>query len=203
MKKQLHLTYFLIIPFVLFGCSNPSTEEKATVPSPESSLETTIISEEKESSEAVEVDSASSSHSTDEVESSLPSETYTTLNDYSNEEIEYARIWLQLGANQELDQLYAKKIPAGTPLNPDDETSAVYPEEVIQLTGTRLVDGSITYSSNRDGTINLYTVPLRWDGVYPAGEEFYRDLLDQTKQVSIEPNVEEDIIELIQLLTIE
>ena len=202
MKKQLHITYFLVISFVLFGCSNPSTEEKATDHSSESSLEAIITSEEMKSSEAVEVDSASSSQSTDEVESSLPSETHTTLNDYSNEEIEYARIWLQLGANQELDQLYAKKIPAGTPLNPDDETSAVYPEEVIQLTGTRLVDGSITYSSNGDGTINLYTVPLRWDGVYPAGKEFYRDLLDQTKQVSIEPNVEEDIIELIQLLTI-
>ena len=178
-------------------------EEKATDHSLESSLETTIISEEKESSEAIEVESVSSSQSTDEVESSLPSETHTTLNDYSNEEIEYARIWLQLGANQELDHLYAKKIPAVTPLNPDDESSAVYPEEVIQLTGTRLVDGSITYSSNGDGTINLYTVPLRWDGVYSAGEEFYRDLLDQTKQVSIEPNVEEDIIEFIQLLTIE
>ncbi|WP_289889940.1 hypothetical protein [Virgibacillus pantothenticus] len=44
-----------------------------------------------------------------------------------------------------------RHIPAGTPLNPDDETSVNYPEDVIQLVGSRLVDGS-TYSSNVDGT---------------------------------------------------
>ena len=203
MKKQLRITYFLVISFAIFGCSNPSTEENATQHSAESSLDATITSEEKDSSEAAEVEPVSSSQGTVEIESNAPPQTNTAFNDYSNEEIEYAQIWLQLGANQELDQLYARKIPAGTPLNPDDETSAVYPEEVTQLTGTRLVDGSITYSSNGDGTINLYNVPLRWDGVYPAGEKFYSEMLDQTKQVSIEPNAEENIVELIQLLTIE
>lgn len=203
MKKQLYITYFSAISFIIFGCSSPSTEEKIRDYSTDSSSDATITSKKKDLSEAAEMELISSSQSTVGVKSSLPPETTTALTNYSNEEIEYARIWLQLGTNQKLDQLYAKKIPAGTPLNPDDETSAVYTEEVIQLTGTRLVDGSITYSSNGDGTINLYIVPLRWDGVYPAGENFYRDMLNQTKQVSIEPNVEEDIIQLIHILTIE
>ncbi|API92415.1 hypothetical protein KM914_11270 [Virgibacillus pantothenticus] len=66
--------------------------------------------------------------------------------------MEYARVWLQLGEIKDVDELNVRHIPAGTPLNPDDETSVNYPEDVIQLAGSRLVDGSVTYSSNGDGT---------------------------------------------------
>lgn len=92
-----------------------------------------------------------------------------TLSQYSSQQIEYARVWMQLGPNQDLDELYVRHIPAGTPLNPEDETSADYPEDVIQLAGSRLADGSVTYKGNGDGTVNVYNVPLRWDGQYPAG----------------------------------
>lgn len=43
-------------------------------------------------------------------------------------------------------------------------------EDVIQLAGSRLIDGSVTYSGNRGGTINVYNVPLRLDGIYPVDE---------------------------------
>ncbi|MDN3438379.1 hypothetical protein QMA04_09760 [Planococcus sp. APC 3900] len=122
------------------------------------------------------------------------------LSAYSSEQIEYARVWRQLGPNQEIDGLYVQQIPEGTPLNPDDDTSAAYPEPVIQLAGSRLVDGSVTYSSNGDGTINLYNVPLRWDGEYPAGEEFYNDMIENTEVVEIEPGGNEGIIRLIELI---
>lgn len=125
------------------------------------------------------------------------------LSEYSSEEIEYARVWLQLGPNQEIDGLYVRQIPAGTPLNPDDETSGAYPEPVIQLAGSRLVDGSVTYSGNGDGTINLYNVPLRWDGQYPAGEEFYNDIIGNTELVAIDLGEDEEIIRLIGLLEIQ
>lgn len=123
-----------------------------------------------------------------------------SLSQYSSQQIEYARIWLQLGPNQEIDGLYVRHIPAGTPLNPDDETSASYPEDVIQLAGSRLVDGSVTYSGNGDGTINIYNVPVRWDGIYPAGEQFYKDIIETTKLVSVEPGENEKVIELIKML---
>ncbi|MFJ7676654.1 hypothetical protein ACIQXQ_01145 [Peribacillus sp. NPDC097198] len=125
-----------------------------------------------------------------------------TLSMYSTEQIEYARIWLQLGANQDIDELNVRHFPAGTPLNPNDDTSAAYPKDVVQLAGSRLVDGSVTYSSNGDGTIHVYNVPLRWDGRYPAGEKFYTDLITQTKCVYVDPGEDERIIELIQLLRV-
>ena len=121
------------------------------------------------------------------------------LSQYSSEQIEYARVWLQLGPNQEIDELNVRKISAGEPINPDDATSANYPEDVIQLAGSRLVDGSVTYSGNGDGTINVYNVPLRWDGNYPAGEDFYKDIIENTKQVSIETGNDDKIIALIKL----
>lgn len=67
------------------------------------------------------------------------------------------------GYNLAIDELKVEHISKGTPLNPDDETSIDYPEDVIQLSGTRLVDGVITYSGNGNGTVNIYNVPKRWD----------------------------------------
>ncbi|MDW0114397.1 hypothetical protein QT711_14460 [Sporosarcina saromensis] len=125
------------------------------------------------------------------------------LSQYSNEHIEYARVWLQLGPNQDIDELNVRHIPAGEPINPDDDTSADYPEDVIQLAGSRLVDGSVTYSRNGDGTITVYNVPLRWDGNYPAGEDFYLDILANTKLVSIDPNEDEKVIALIKLIKLQ
>lgn len=123
-----------------------------------------------------------------------------TLSPYSAEDIEYARVWLQLGANQDISGLYVRHISAGTPLNPGDDTSVGYPKNVIQLSGSRLVDGSVTYSGNGNGTINVYNVPLRWDGQYPAGEQFYTDMIKNTKLVSIDPGGDEEIVNLIKLL---
>lgn len=122
------------------------------------------------------------------------------LSEYTSEQIEYARVWLQLGPNQDIDGLYVERIPADTPLNPDDETSGVYPEDVIQLAGSRLVDGSVTYSGNGDGTINVYNVPLRWDGEYPAGEEFYTEIIDNTELVPVDVGEDKEVVHLIELL---
>lgn len=124
------------------------------------------------------------------------------LSEYSSDEIEYARVWLQLGENQDIDELSVEHIAANEPLNPDDETSASYPEDVIQLAGSRLVDGSVTYSSNGDGTINVYQVPLRWDGENPAGKDVYKQIIDNTKEVSIDPGDDEKVEKLIKLLNI-
>lgn len=82
-------------------------------------------------------------------------------------------------------------------------TSTTYPEDVIQLAGSRLVDGVVTYSGNGNGTVNLYNVPLRWDGVYPAGEEFYNELIENTELVTIEVGEDEEVIRLIELLKME
>lgn len=127
----------------------------------------------------------------DDLNHTSKSDKDNALAKYSSHEIEYARVWLQLGVNQEIDELNVRLIQAGETMNPDDETSSNYPEDVIQLAGSRLVDGSVTYSGNEDGTINVYSVPLRWDGSYPAGEKFYIDIIEKTKLVYIDPGEDE------------
>ncbi|WP_338780134.1 hypothetical protein [Metabacillus sp. FJAT-52054] len=124
------------------------------------------------------------------------------LSSYPSNKIEYARVWLQLGPNQEIDELNVHLLPAGTPLNPDDSTSAAYPEDVIQLAGSRLADGSVTYSGNGNGTINVYNVPLRWDGQYPAGKKFYEEIINTTKLVSIDKGSPNKIVKLISKMKI-
>lgn len=122
---------------------------------------------------------------------------------YSAAEIEYARIWLQLGPTQEIDELVVRNISAGEPLNPDDQTSINYPENVVQLSGTRLAEGSITYSSNGDGTIKWYKkIPQRWDGKNPTGEDVYKAIIEDTTQESIDTGDDEQIEELIKILNI-
>ncbi|WP_435371231.1 hypothetical protein [Mesobacillus subterraneus] len=125
-----------------------------------------------------------------------------SLSKYSSNQIEYARVWLQLAPNQEIDELNVRHIPAGEKLNPDDETSASYPEDIIQLAGSRLVDGSVTYSGNGDGTINVYNIPLRWDGQYPAGKDFYEKIIQKTKLVHIDTGDDQKVIRLIKLLNV-
>lgn len=145
-----------------------------------------------EENEAVDPDNTSAEKSNQQDEEALSK--------YSSEQIEYTRVWLQFGPNQDIDGLYVEHIRAGTPLNPDDETSGTYPEGVIQLAGSHLVDGSVTYSGNGDGTINVYNVPLRWDGEYPAGEDFYAQIIENTELVPVDVGKDEEVVRLIELL---
>jgi len=211
MKKLTKILYMnvalLILVGLLAGCgdnkndptSNSTEDNSAQESSDENTSETDVgnSSSEEEKSESTTEESEEQDTDSSDSENSTEKD---ALSQYSSQEIEYARVWLQLGPNQELDELNVLHIPAGTPLNPDDETSLTYPEDVIQLAGSRLVDGSVTYSGNGDGTINVYNVPLRWDGQYPAGEEFYQELIDNTELVAIDTGDVEQVIRLIKLL---
>jgi hypothetical protein len=180
---------------IFTGCSN----------SPQKVTSSSNTNKEEVSSDANTQSPASQSDDTsseNDVIKLVDKEGKEILTPYSSEQIEYARIWLQLGPHHEIDELNVLHIPAGTPINPDDDTSAQYPENVIQLAGSRLVDGSVTYSGNGDGTINVYNVPIRWDGSYPAGEDFYTEIIKNTELVSVEHGDNEKIIELIQLLNV-
>ena len=214
MKKLTRTFYFngalFLLSGMLVGCVGDKGEE-STADSSESSL-VLEPTEDASTGELGEIENDDSTDITSEgsVNNSAESsdshvdekQDIETLAEYSSEQVEYARIWLQLGANQEMDELNVRHIPAGTPLNPNDDTSANYPEDVIQLAGSRLVDGSVTYSSNGDGSINVYNVPLRWDGIYPAGEKFYTGIIKNTKLVNVNTGNEEKVIELINLLQV-
>lgn len=211
MIKRNMLYSTLILLLLLVGCASdtsddadgldPAVENNETR---ESNLEEKADEPEFEtkSEQPVADDSIDASSENEENEESSTTEG-NALSAYSSAEIEYARVWLTLGPNQEIDQLNVVHIPAGEPINPDDETSLSYPEDVIQLSGSRLVDGSIVYSGNGDGTVNVYRVPLRWDGEYPAGEEFYQEIIDTTELEYIDPGNDVEVLELIALLNIQ
>ncbi len=216
--KKITLFFILVGFFSLSGCANAqNTKEKKQ----HAYEDTTSYEKENDSSTSYSTSSAtessanlSSASSTIESatnSSSLhpisSSEMNDALSSYTDDQIEYARIWLQLGANQEIDTLYAQKIPAGTPIIPTIKDSAVFPEDVIQLSGGRRVDGSVTYGSNHNGTIDVYNVPanLYWDFYTSAEtsaktpEEESQNVLSTTKRVSVATGNTSQIIKLIQL----
>lgn len=229
MKALTRILCFNVALFILVGCVSNTSEESTTDSSENSSvLESTeeYITEKDESSSKEELEESNTDDANDiSSEESLnidsdntssensdsnggEKEDKVTLSQYSSEQIEYARVWLQLGPNQEIDALYVRHILAGEPINPNDDTSASYPEDVIQLAGGRLVDGSVTYSGNGDGTINVYNVPLRWESNVPPDldenfmQEYTEDIIENTELVYVNPGNDGEIVELIELLNV-
>lgn len=169
------------------------SEESVTKNSNENALKESSTDESKETS-------------SEGLKNEANSEKDNVLAEYPSEKIEYARVWLQLGANQEIDELNVRHISAGEPINPNDDTSAGYPEDVIQLAGSRLVDGSVTYSGNGDGTIKVYNVPLRWDSSDDVSKgvmrEVTEDIIKNAKTVYVDTGDSEKIKRLIDIMAI-
>src|SRR5699024_1018299 len=111
------------------------------------------------------------------------------LDGYSNEKIEYARVWLQVIGNHETNEINVHHIKAGEPVNDYDEDNVNYTEDVIYLNGEFMASGNIVYSGNGDGTINIYDVPSHWQEVITENqtmEEFTNDIINNTELVYIE-----------------
>lgn len=200
MKKLfIPMTILLATALLLMACSDNSGNSDSKKES--QATEEQDHAGENSSSDKKDIKSESEESGDDSSDETSAKEN-DALAEYSAAEIEYARVWLQLGENQDIDELNVEHISSGQSLNPDDETSASYPEDVIQLAGSRLADGSVIYSGNGDGTINVYDVPLRWDGENPAGEDFYNKIIENPEQVSIDPGDDQEIITLIEMLNI-
>lgn len=128
------------------------------------------------------------------------------LSKYSTDEIEFARVWLQIVGNQEIKELKIRHISAGEQVNPYDDDSVDYPEDVITLEGEMMADGIVTYSGNGDGTINLYNIPSHWpshEQIDVSMEEYTEDIIKNTEQIYIETGKDEEVIELIKKLKIQ
>lgn len=229
MKKQVKLFYchmsLLLFILILAGCSDgTNAKSNANAAENDAALSTDETTEVEEGNQVNESSSTTISENTSQEDSKETSseepksgesnsadknEENYALDDYSSKEIEYARVWSQLGPNQEIDELNIQHISAGSPLDPDDDNSLTYPEDVVQLRGSRIVDGIVTYSSNGDGTINVYNVPLRWYGGFPPPEDIDKeeiqkemeDIITNTKLVNVDTGDNEEIIEIINKMS--
>lgn len=192
----------VLLVFMTAGCTGGNDEEPGHSSSPAggSSINKAETASPAEKNEAVNKDSHHISADKSEPDKSEPD---SITADYSPLQIEYARVWLQLGENQQIDELNVRRIPAGALVNPDDRTSARYPEDVTQLAGSRLVDGSVTYSSNGDGTIQVYNVPLRWESSEKGVmKEVTEEMIRHTKKVYVDTGDNEKIRRLIKIMSI-
>ena len=206
----------LIISVLLVGCSKEADMENAT----NNQTEDHVTEEENNSAakdEEQNIDEESNQTADEQVseseqeDHSTEQESVNQLSEYSTQEIEYARVWLNFGANQDVESLYVVHIPAGTLLNPEEtDINVKYPEDVIQIRGSRHVDGVITYSGNGDGTINIYNIPVRWYGGMTRPEDLAiddiiadrEDLINNTKLAYIEPGDDDAVIELIKNIAV-
>ncbi|MFD1451811.1 hypothetical protein [Oceanobacillus sojae] len=233
MMKRMKFTccglLLLSITFVLIACSDNTNESGSNDSAPNETTEEQNAAEDENESDKNTAENDSDNNSSEESEtdssddssveneesngSSSEEDEDNALSSYSPEEIEYARVWLQLGPNQDIDELYVDHVPAGTPLDPNDEENDVsYTEDVIQVSGSRIVDGMVTYSGNGDGTINVYNIPYgnRWYGGTPRPDDIdledvkeeMRDLLENPELVSIDPGDDEDVKNIIKKMYI-
>lgn len=192
--KYLRLTIIGLCLLFLFACD----EEEAAI-DPDAFKEKALVEESKGQPPPIEQET--DEENVDPVDMEAEND---ILAEYLDEEIEHARVWLQLGANKEIEELYVVHIREGELLNPNIESSARYPEDVIQLSGSRFIDGSVTYSTNGDGTINVYHVPLRWEENTPDDfdEEnmkiFTESIVKNPELIELEQGDAEDIKALIE-----
>lgn len=113
------------------------------------------------------------------------------LNNFNSKEIEYARVWYQLISTRNdlkgIRDVYVTEIPKGSKVNPKAQNSAVYKENVVKLEAPMRAGGSITYSSNGDGTINVYNnVPYKWE----SSQTSDYSQMDKVTRKAIEDNIE-------------
>ncbi|MBG9769728.1 hypothetical protein [Bacillus vallismortis] len=209
----------LLLALLLAGCAGSKNVESKQTSNDETAAQTDENHHDNEDSNKISKDESEPTTGSEESTTGESDDTSsekakneekdnedTGLAAYSSEKIEYARVWLQLGPNQEIDELNVRHISAGEPINPNDETSASYPEDVIQLAGSRLVDGSVTYHGNGDGTIHVYNVPLRWDSADDLDQGVMREvtenIMNNKKTVYVKTGDNKKIKRLIDMMVI-
>lgn len=113
------------------------------------------------------------------------------LNNFNSKEIEYARVWYQLISTRNdlkgIKNVYVTEIPKGSKVNPQAKNSAIYKEKVVKLEAPMRAGGSVTYSSNGDGTINVYNnIPYKWEN----SQNSDYSQMNKIKKKAIEENIE-------------
>lgn len=137
------------------------------------------------------------------------SEENDPLANYSTENIEYARVWLEVVDNKDIDTLKVSHISEGESVGQYEDKSVKYPENVVYLFTDFLAGGNVFYSSNGDGSINLYDVPTRWPTPEQLREErnqtmkeYTQSIIDNPEKVVIDPRYDEEVENIIKKIEI-
>ncbi|MDT9025579.1 hypothetical protein [Rossellomorea yichunensis] len=206
MKKRLLLMMILVTAFLLMACSGEAKQTGST------KQEETVLESKKEGSGGKTSEEAQAEEPVDSVDledaasQDQSSSTEDPLSTYPSEKIEYARVWLQVIGNKGVGELNVRHISAGEQLNPYDDNSVDYPEDVIVLIGKIMADGIVTYSGNGDGTINVYDVPSHWpssEQIEGSMEDYTKGIVEDTEQVSVGTGEDDEVIGLIGKVKIE
>ncbi|MGM0840201.1 MAG: hypothetical protein ACQEWE_05715 [Bacillota bacterium] len=205
MNKRLLLIMILAISFILMACSGATKQSgsgEQAEPEQESKSEDSQSASEEVETEGP-VDSVDLTEATSQDQSKSKENPLST---YPSEEIEYARVWLQVIGNKDVGELNVRHISAGEQLNPYDDNSVGYPEDVIVLSGKAMADGVVTYSGNGDGTINVYDIPSHWpssEQIEESMEEYTKGIIENTEQISVGKGEDEEVIDLMRKLDIQ
>lgn len=123
------------------------------------------------------------------------------LEHYSGEEIEYARLALMLD-EPEGSTIYVNKEEAKYPVFNHDgaDSSIVFPNRTIWLTGEYMPDGFVVYSPLGEGYIDLYPMPYKLDPNRTSEEykEYAKEILDNAERLYIDPADDEELIEKLE-----
>lgn len=185
--------------------------KKSTKPVVKETVSSSIKNQESTSKDvATSSDMKTSDSTSSKEERDLPNE----LLPYSDEEIEYARVWLTVMGEDYLEKigendfnLNVTFIPKGTLVSEyGNYNKTSWPTDVIRLSGDVSAQGQVIYSSNFDGTVTTYpNAPSHW---HYSEEQFkdedfmnqvYSDVINKTKIVSIpsgNPELVKQVIEL-------
>ncbi len=133
MKKHRKICYCntaLLLMILLAGCTDSKNGEAQQPSNQASAVQSDEKHTEPEESTKIRKDEAEPITESEESATKAANETSSAeekskednvLAAYSSEKIEYARVWLQLGPNQEIDELNVRHISAGEPINPNDD----------------------------------------------------------------------------------
>lgn len=142
-------------------------------------------------------------------EDSDSSEAINPLSNYSPMEIEYARVWLEVVGNKDIDTLNVSYISNGESVSQYEGRGVGYPEDIVYLFTDFLAGGNVFYGSNGDGSINLYDVPTRWptpeqlkEERNQTPEEYAQYIIDNPKRVLIDPGDDAEVENIIRKIVI-
>lgn len=189
-----------IVSFLVFlaGCNNKSAENNDNNSSSDTNTSENKENETNTSENRDTKNKKQSDNKGQEKKNNDSNESHQTtdknksyLNNFSTEKIEYARVWYQLISTKNdlkgIRNVYVTKIPKGSKVNPQAQDSAVYKEDVVKLEAPMKAGGSVTYSSNGDGSINVYnSIPYKWES--PQNSDYSQ--MDKITRKAIEDNVE-------------